>query len=77
MVLSPMALEKLLMTLTLLLHAARHSPLFLAVLSPEALELAMTVGLRHNARPSDDPMSSEKPGRLKSSAPLSNFVWYV
>ena len=46
MVLSPMALEKLLMTLTLLLHAARHSPLFLAVLSPEALELAMTPSRR-------------------------------
>ena len=59
MVLSPMALEKILMTLTLLLHAARHSPLFLAVLSPEALELAMTVGLRHKTPPNDDPMTSE------------------
>ncbi len=53
MVLSPMALEKFLMTLALLLHAARHSPLFLAVLAPEALELALTIGSRHPSRPED------------------------
>ncbi|OCF38088.1 hypothetical protein I316_00312 [Kwoniella heveanensis BCC8398] len=46
MVLSPMALEKYLMTLAVLLHAARHSSVFLAVLCPEALELALTIGSR-------------------------------
>lgn len=51
MILSPLALEKFLMTLSLLLHAGRHSPLFLAVLSPEALELAVTIGTRHIAQP--------------------------
>lgn len=53
MVLSPMGIEKLLMTLALLLHAARLSSAFLAVLCPEALELAMTLGLRHPSRPED------------------------
>ncbi|ORY33418.1 telomere length regulation protein-domain-containing protein [Naematelia encephala] len=53
MILSPLALEKFLLTLALLVHAGRHSPLFLAVLSPEALEIAVTIGSRHMARPDD------------------------
>lgn len=50
MILSPMALEKLLMTLVLMLHAARHSPVYLAVLAPESLELAVTVASRQSSR---------------------------
>jgi len=46
MILSPMALEKFLMTLVLMLHAARHSSMYLAVLAPESLELAVTVASR-------------------------------
>jgi len=58
LVLSPMALEKLLMTLALLLHAARHSPVFLAVLAPECLELAVMIGSRHLSSPNDNPIST-------------------
>lgn len=58
MVLSPIALEKLLMTLSLLLHAARFSPVFLSVLAPEALELGVTIGSRHSPSPSNDPYLS-------------------
>ena len=54
MILSPMALEKLLMTLTLMLHVARHSPLYLAVLVPESLELAITVAAQHRSSPALD-----------------------
>lgn len=61
LLLSPMALEKLLMTLSLLLHASRHSPLFLAVLSPEALELAITIGSRHPPQPDPMDTSPDKP----------------
>ena len=50
LILSPMALEKLLMTLSILLHAARHAPTFLAVLCPEAIELALTIGSRYRIR---------------------------
>ena len=46
MILSPLSLSKLISTLSILLHAARHSPLFLAVLAPEALEVAVTLGSR-------------------------------
>ena len=60
MILSPMALEKFLMTIALLLHAARHSPLFLAVLSAEAIELALTIGSRHPSRPDDNTISQEE-----------------
>ncbi|WVR00155.1 hypothetical protein IAU59_007297 [Kwoniella sp. CBS 9459] len=50
MVLSPMALEKFLMTLAVLLHAARHSAVFLSVLCPEVLELVITIGSRQPTR---------------------------
>ncbi|CAK9783297.1 hypothetical protein CC85DRAFT_254315 [Cutaneotrichosporon oleaginosum] len=58
MALSPLSLEKLLATLALLVHAARHAPTFLAVLAPSAIELAVTIGARHPAAPKDI-MSSE------------------
>lgn len=67
MVLSPMALEKFLMTLSLLLHAARHSPLFLAVLSPEAIELALTIGSRHPSRSDDNPITNPDEERSDGS----------
>lgn len=47
MVLSPLALEKFLLTLALLTHAARFAPTFLGVLAPTVLELGVTVGARH------------------------------
>lgn len=50
MILSPLSLTKLLATLMVLLHASRHSNLFLAVLAPEALQLAVTLGSRPISR---------------------------
>lgn len=44
MILNPMALSHFISALTIMLHAARHSPVYLAVLAPEALELAIAVG---------------------------------
>lgn len=46
LVLSPLVLSQFLNTVTVLAHAARHSPAFLAVLAPDTLELAVTVGTR-------------------------------
>ncbi|KAH8111965.1 telomere length regulation protein-domain-containing protein [Phellopilus nigrolimitatus] len=46
LILSPLVLQHFLGTLVVLLHAARHSPAFLAVLAPDALELAVTLGTR-------------------------------
>jgi telomere length regulation protein len=59
MILSPLALEKLLMTLSLLLHASRHSPLFLSILAPEIMELGITIGSRHLPSPSNNPMITD------------------
>lgn len=50
MILSPLALEKFLMTLALLVHASRHSAVFLAVIAPESLELALTIGSGYLAK---------------------------
>ncbi|KAL7409460.1 telomere length regulation protein-domain-containing protein [Mrakia frigida] len=57
MILSPLSLSKLVSTLSILLHASRHSPLFLAVLAPEALELAVTIGSRPPAPEEDQEVS--------------------
>jgi telomere length regulation protein len=59
MILSAMALEKMLMTLSLLIHAARHSAVFLSVLAPEAIELGITIGARHLATPSNNPLITD------------------
>ena len=64
---SSLAIEKLLMTLALLLHAARYSPVFLAVLAPDSLELAITLGARHVP---DDPFT-ENPDPGQSSQVLA------
>ena len=71
LLLSPIALEKFLMTLALLLHAARHSPFFLAVLSPEALELAVTIGAHHLSEPcvfDEDKSEKEKEASVIGAA---------
>ncbi|KZT51597.1 hypothetical protein CALCODRAFT_124246 [Calocera cornea HHB12733] len=46
MVLSPLMLGQILATLGVLMDAARFSPAYLAILAPEVLELAVTVGSR-------------------------------
>ncbi len=46
MILSPLAMGKYLSTLSIMIHAARYSNLFLSVIAPEGLELAVTVGSR-------------------------------
>lgn len=46
MILDALVLRQLISTLSVLLHAARHSPAFLPVLAPEGLELAVTMGTR-------------------------------
>lgn len=46
MILNPATLAQFLLTLAILLHAGRHSPAFLAVLAPESMELAVTMGTK-------------------------------
>jgi telomere length regulation protein len=66
MILSPSAVEKFLMTLVLLLHAARHSSLYLNVLAPESLELALTLGGRSHTL--HDPMTGDDEERGKGES---------
>ena len=54
LIFSPLALEKYLMTMTILIHASRHSPLFLTVLVPEVIELVMSISLRHSVIDNDN-----------------------
>jgi telomere length regulation protein len=62
MILSPLSLSKLLATLSVLSHAARHSPVFLAVLAPQLLELAVKLGASPLAASSSAEFSAEGEG---------------
>jgi telomere length regulation protein len=46
MILDALVLSQLLRTLSVLVHAARHSIAFLRMVAPEALEVAVTIGTR-------------------------------
>lgn len=63
LILSPLVLAQFLGTLAVLIHAARHSPAFLAVLAPDSLELAVTLGTR--------PMSSSEEDKEREAAVLT------
>lgn len=67
MILDTMVLSHFLSTLAVLMHAARHSPAYLPILSPEALELAVTLGTRPmTARRDED--TAEKDAAVLASA---------
>jgi telomere length regulation protein len=54
LILNPMVLAHFLATLAVLVHAARNAPEWLAVVAPDALELAVTLGTRPLSRHDND-----------------------
>ncbi|KAL0947125.1 hypothetical protein HGRIS_013257 [Hohenbuehelia grisea] len=50
LILSPMILSHFLSTIAILAHAARNAPEWLAIVAPDALELAVTIGTRPISR---------------------------
>lgn len=46
MILSPLVLSHFINTMSIMVHASRHSPAFLSILAPKVLELAITLGTR-------------------------------
>ncbi|CAK5279612.1 unnamed protein product, partial [Mycena citricolor] len=54
LILNPMVLSHLLITLAVLVHASKNAPEWLAVIAPEALELAVTLGTRPMSLGDDD-----------------------
>jgi telomere length regulation protein len=66
MILSPMALSHFISALTIMLHAAQHSPAFLAILAPEGLELAIALGTQMGLGLEDGPASEDAPPELES-----------
>lgn len=53
LILDPVTLAQFLRTLAILMHAAHNSPAYLAVLAPEALEVAIALGTRLSRGPSE------------------------
>lgn len=59
LVLHPIVLTHFLSTLAVLLHACEHAPQWLAVLAPDALELAVMLGTQPMAQVDDDNLNDE------------------
>jgi telomere length regulation protein len=57
MILSSLSVSQFLSTLAIMVHAARHSALYLSVICPEALELAVSVGSKLSIAPTFSPSS--------------------
>lgn len=62
LVLNPIVLAHLLSTLAVLVHAAYNAPQWLAVMAPDALELAVTLGTRPVSQMEDDEDENNRPG---------------
>lgn len=63
MILSPLVLSHFVNTMSVLIHASRHSPAFLSVITPAALELCVTLGTRRfspDTSTSTDPFATEE-----------------
>ncbi|KAF9264838.1 hypothetical protein L218DRAFT_972425 [Marasmius fiardii PR-910] len=72
LILNPLVLAHFLRSLALLVHAAHNAPEWLAVIAPEALELAVTLGTRpvsHTEGEDDD--DDNEPGQNKASKEAS------
>lgn len=63
LILGPLVLSHFVQCLAVLMHAARRAPEYLAILAPEALELALTLGTR--------PMSSSEDDKALEAAVLT------
>lgn len=73
MILSPMALSHFISALTIMLHAAQHSPAFVAILAPEALELAIALGTQMGLGVEDAPTDDTAPAELENDVVVASL----
>ncbi|KAF8559524.1 hypothetical protein OG21DRAFT_1452656 [Imleria badia] len=59
LILNPLTLSTFLSTMTILVHASQNAPQWLALIAPNTLELAVTVGSRQMTRPVSDDLDDE------------------
>lgn len=60
LILNPVVLTHFLSTLAILMHAGKHAPQWLAVLAPDALELAVTLGTRPISQTDSDSIDTDE-----------------
>jgi telomere length regulation protein len=65
LILNALVLSHLLATLGVLTHASRNTPAWLAVVAPDALELAVTLGTRPISRGAEDEDEDESEGESR------------
>ncbi|KAG8812847.1 telomere binding protein [Serendipita sp. 401] len=68
MILSPLILPHFIHTMSVMTHASRHSPAYLAIIAPAVLELALTLGTR---KTSMDPSATAEQESKRSASVLS------
>lgn len=60
LILNPIVLTHFLSTLAILMHASQNAPQWLAILAPDALELAVTLGTRPISQSDDDSQNTDE-----------------
>jgi hypothetical protein len=71
LILSSLVLSHLLATLGVLVHASQNAPAWLAVVAPDALELAVTLGTRSISRGGEDEDEEESRGAARTRTRVS------
>lgn len=78
LILNPVILSAFLKTVAILVHASQNAPQWLALIAPNTLELAVTVGSRQITRPmsedSDDEDGSPKCSKSKEASVLTSAL---
>lgn len=74
MILNALVLAQFLSTVGVLIHSARNAPAYLAVLAPDAIELALTLGTRSVSQPEEGESEGREASVLTSSLELALVV---
>ncbi|KIJ69466.1 hypothetical protein HYDPIDRAFT_80280 [Hydnomerulius pinastri MD-312] len=67
LILNPVVLAHFLNTTAILVHAAQNAPQWLALIAPDTLELAVTVGSRQLTKPVNEDTEEERAGASENS----------
>jgi telomere length regulation protein len=74
LILNPLVLAQFLRTLAILVNASKNAPEWLAIIAPESLELAVTIGTRPVSHMNTDPDESGEDRESKEASVLTSAL---
>jgi len=74
LILNPLVLAQFLRTLAILVNASKNAPEWLAIIAPESLELAVTIGTRPVSHMNADPEESGEDRESKEASVLTSAL---